>query len=386
MTKFYKAELGSLARRSGEAMTPVWWAACLVYVMIPLGLVWSVLPRVFQESILASSALPKSGNNSGAANYCGRTSTTGAKSMVIAFFTLLSIVMATVFPTLLWAEGEGYPESSRDIRFSLSVTPTYQFPAHVDGGGKLSVVSYHLRADAKKQINPELGLGLGLTYEFDDYHFSGVTAFPVGVPWKQVQRLGISVPIFYSFADKWMLLIVPSAQFSGELGAKFGDALSYGGVVSASYAFRPNLNLGVGVGAYSNLEKVSVFPFLAVNWQITDQLRLTNPFRTSPAGPAGLELSYNLNRSWEIGVGGAYRSYRFRLDQNGSIPNGIGESRRVPIFARLSYNLSPAFGADLYGGATIINKLWLDAPNGNDLYSTKYAVAPLVGLTLRGRF
>jgi hypothetical protein len=385
MTKFYKAELGSLARRSGEAMTPVWWAACLVYVLTPLGLVRFVLPRIFQERFLASSALPTSGNNSGAANYCGRTSTTGAKSMVIAFFTLLSIVMATVFPTLLWAEGAGYPEPSRDIRFSLAVTPTYQFPAHVDGGGKLSVVSYHLRADAKKQINPELGLGLGLTYEFDDYHFSGVTAFPVGVPWKQVQRLGISVPIFYS-ADKWMLLLVPSAQFSGELGAKFGDALAYGGVVSASYALRPNLNLGVGVGVYSNLEKVSVFPYLAVNWQITDQLRLTNPFRTSPAGPAGLELSYNLNRSWEIGVGGAYRSYRFRLDQNGSIPNGIGESRRVPIFARLSYNLSPAFGADLYGGAAIINKLWLDASNGNDLYSTKYAVAPLVGLTLRARF
>jgi hypothetical protein len=140
------------------------------------------------------------------------------------------------------------------------------------------------------------------------------------------------------------------------------------------------------VGAYSNLEKVSVFPFLAVNWQITDQLRLTNPFRTSPAGPAGLELSYNLNRNWEIGVGGAYRSYRFRLDQNGSIPNGIGESRRVPIFARLSYNLSPAFGADLYGGVAIINKLWIDTPNGDDLYSTKYAVAPLVGLTLRARF
>ena len=335
---------------------------------------------------LASLSLPKSDNNLGGANYYGRASATGAKSLVFTLFALLSIAITTVFPTLLWAEGEGYPEPSRDIRFSLSVTPTYQFPVHVDGGGTLSVISYHLRADAKKQINPKLGLGLGLTYEFDDYHFSGVTAFPVGVPWKQVQRLGISTPIFYSFADKWMLLIVPSAQFSGELGARFGDAIAYGGVVSASYALRPNLNLGVGVGAYSNIEKVSVFPYLAVNWQITDRLRLTNPFRTSPAGPAGLELSYNLDRNWEIGFGGAYRSYRFRLDQNGSISNGIGESRRVPIFARLSYNLSPAFGADLYGGAAIINKLWLDAPNGNELYSTKYAVAPLVGLTLRARF
>ena len=97
-------------------------------------------------------------------------------------------------------------------------------------------------------------------------------------------------------------------------------------------------------------------------------------------------MSYQFNHKWEIGVGGAYRSYRFRLDPNGSIPNGIGEARRVPIFARLSYNFSPAFGADLYGGAAIINKLWLDAPNGNDLYSAKYAVSPLVGLTLKGRF
>ena len=48
MAKFYKAELGSLARRFGEAMTPVWWATCLVYVLIPLGIVWFVLPRVFQ--------------------------------------------------------------------------------------------------------------------------------------------------------------------------------------------------------------------------------------------------------------------------------------------------------------------------------------------------
>lgn len=46
MTKFYKTELGSLARRSGDALAPVWWAAFLVYVLIPLGLVLFVLPRV----------------------------------------------------------------------------------------------------------------------------------------------------------------------------------------------------------------------------------------------------------------------------------------------------------------------------------------------------
>ncbi len=50
MAKFYKTELGPLARRSGEAMAPVWWAAFLVYALIPLGLVLFVLPRVSPET------------------------------------------------------------------------------------------------------------------------------------------------------------------------------------------------------------------------------------------------------------------------------------------------------------------------------------------------
>lgn len=51
MTSFYKAELGPLARRSGEAFAPVWWAAALVYVLIPLGIVLFVVPRVSPESL-----------------------------------------------------------------------------------------------------------------------------------------------------------------------------------------------------------------------------------------------------------------------------------------------------------------------------------------------
>lgn len=55
MAKFYKAELGSLARRSGEAMAPVWWAAFLVYVLIPLGVIVFVLPRVSPDNSSAAA-------------------------------------------------------------------------------------------------------------------------------------------------------------------------------------------------------------------------------------------------------------------------------------------------------------------------------------------
>ncbi len=55
MAKFYKAELAPLARRSGEAMAPVWWAAFLVYILIPLGIMLFVVPRVSPENLAASA-------------------------------------------------------------------------------------------------------------------------------------------------------------------------------------------------------------------------------------------------------------------------------------------------------------------------------------------
>lgn len=41
----YAQNIGTLLRRSGEAMTPIWWAAAVVYVCIAVGIVVFVLPK-----------------------------------------------------------------------------------------------------------------------------------------------------------------------------------------------------------------------------------------------------------------------------------------------------------------------------------------------------
>jgi hypothetical protein len=266
------------------------------------------------------------------------------------------------------------------------VAPIYRFPADVDGGGTLNVFSLYFSANVIKQINEKLGVGLSFIYEFDNYDFSGLQGFFVPRPWKEVQRLGFSVPIFYSFKDKWKLILIPSIQFSGEFGARFGDALVYGAAAGVSYAFGPKVALGIGVAGYVNLEEARVFPFPIIKLKLSDRFRLTNPFRTGPAGPAGLELSYKLNRQWEIGIGGAYRAYRFRLDFNGPIPNGIGEYKSVPVFVRLAYRQSPALKIDIYGGVSFLNKLYVNDRDGDELYRTKHDVTPLVGMSISGRF
>lgn len=44
MGPFYIRELGPLARSSGQGFAPVVWAAVLVYLLIPLGIIVFVLP------------------------------------------------------------------------------------------------------------------------------------------------------------------------------------------------------------------------------------------------------------------------------------------------------------------------------------------------------
>jgi uncharacterized membrane protein len=57
MSDFYKGELGSLARRQGDSLNPILWAVVAVYLILPLGIIWFVLPRVSEASPVLSAAL-----------------------------------------------------------------------------------------------------------------------------------------------------------------------------------------------------------------------------------------------------------------------------------------------------------------------------------------
>ena len=52
MSRFYLNELGPMAREKDGAFAPVIWAAVLVYVLIPLGIVLFVLPGLPAENFI----------------------------------------------------------------------------------------------------------------------------------------------------------------------------------------------------------------------------------------------------------------------------------------------------------------------------------------------
>jgi len=304
----------------------------------------------------------------------------------ILCLTIVVTIFMVVLPSTSCAQTDGYNPAGNSVNFSFSASTVYQFNANIDDGGTLHVARYNAALDLSGRASRDLRLGLSLAYEYDDYDFSGLTKFPVARPWSEVNRFGISAPVHYTFTDNWKLFVSPSVQWAGESHAKWDDALSYGAVAGISYKIRPDAVIGLGAGVYSNIEDTTVFPYITVNWQMTERLRLINPFRTSPAGPAGLELVYAIDKYWETGLGAAYRSYRFRLEENGPIPNGIGEYKTVPVFARFPYKFTLQIYIDAYGGATFVNKIYIEDQDGDELFSTKTDIAPLIGLTFVARF
>jgi len=57
MQGFYIKELGPYARVRGTTIMPVYWAAAIVYLLLPLGIVLFALPRVDPSNLAVSSLL-----------------------------------------------------------------------------------------------------------------------------------------------------------------------------------------------------------------------------------------------------------------------------------------------------------------------------------------
>jgi hypothetical protein len=296
---------------------------------------------------------------------------------------ILSVALLfTIFSPGAQAQPAGPGDTKRTF-YSFSFSPIYQFESDFGKGGSFSVQRYGFNFDTSTPVANSLRAGISLGYEFDKYHFSGTTAFAGADPWNDIHRVSAGLPVSYRMTDSWSLFISPQVESYGQSGvANWKDALGYGAIFAVSYRVSPGLTLGAGAGVFDRMGETKVFPYIAIDWKITEELRLNNPFRTSPSGPAGLELSYRISDRWEIAAGGAYRSLRFRLDDSGVAPNGIGEVESTVGYARLTYRMGRDFKLDLYGGAAFNGKMRIAGSNGAELGSDDFKTAPLMALSL----
>jgi len=273
------------------------------------------------------------------------------------------------------------------VTSSASITGVTQFDTDLDGGGQFHWGGVIVSGSVSRQFTPQWSAGFSARYDYEEWKFyNELSAFPAGAPWGKINRPNIGLNVTYAAAPDLVFSVAPAIEWGFESGANTGDAISAGAVMTALKVFGPGKVLGVGVGVFRQIDETKVFPFLIVNWKLTDQLRLTNPLPAGPSGGAGLELAYAIDDHWEVAGGGAYRSYRFRLKSDGPYPDGIGESTSIPLFARIGRKFGEASRFDFYAGIATGGKLTVMDTNGNDIANDGYKTAPAIGLTLSSRF
>jgi hypothetical protein len=266
-------------------------------------------------------------------------------------------------------------------RPSFSITPVYQGSGDLDGGGNYSVGSVFLRAGLTRDLGRGNRAGVVFNYDYSDYSFSNPLSFGGVAPWGSVKRYGMSAPLSFMLDDGWSAGVTPSIDWFGERDADTSESLTWGAIFTAIKRFDNGNRLGLGFGAFDRIEETRIFPFLLVDWRLSERWRLVNPLQAGPTGPAGLELDYRLDSGWNMGLGAAWRSNRFRLDKTGSVANGIGEERSTPVFLRATRNWGDSMALNIYAGIVTNGRLRVEDASGNGLREVNTGSAPLFGAT-----
>ena len=261
-----------------------------------------------------------------------------------------------------------------------------QLKADLDGGGKAGWNSLGVNLNVAHQFSPKLSASVSAGYAQEDWRFDSPTVFGAGAPWGRIDRPSLGFNVSYATSADLAWFVAPQFQWAYESGASASDGLNYGAVFGVTKVFSPTLVVGFGLGVFRQIDDTKYFPFLIVNWQINDKLRLSNPLPAGPAGGAGLELVYAFDSGWELAGGAAYRDYRFRLNEDAAAPGGLGRNTGVPVFARLTRKFGPAARIDFYAGLVAGGKLRLLDTNGETLQSADYGTAPLFGISGSFRF
>lgn len=283
------------------------------------------------------------------------------------------------------------PEST--IASNLSLGYVHFFDASFGAGATGTVsenrlyASYTLGRDLKEDAT----WGLGFNYTGAWYNFAGATPLdpaPGVEPWDAVTSLLIGPSLDVKLDEHWNAFGRVFVGFSGENNADAWNSATGGGAIGASYSFDKDLTLGLGVLGVSQIEdNALVIPLLIINWNITDSLRVTNV-----AGPSaytttnGLEIVWRMNEKFELSFGGRWELDRFRLDDDATNPNGVGQDKGLPIWIRGTFFASKTARIDLLGGVRIGSEFNLYDQNGNGLTSSDVDAQPFLGVFVSFEF
>ncbi|MEL7012529.1 MAG: hypothetical protein AAFO72_04530 [Pseudomonadota bacterium] len=267
--------------------------------------------------------------------------------------------------------------------FSVQGGAIHQFDTDIDSGGSFSVSRGYIEPGVSYVLGPLGSIGLSLGYGYSDYSFSS-TSFR---PWSEVNDLSFSIPIRWAVSPDFQVFASPSVRFDWESGADMEDGFTAGAIVGAGWRVNENLFIGPGAGVFSGLEEgTNVFPVLILNWQIADSLSLRTGSGLGASRGPGLSLEWDASQDWSFGLGARYEEVRFKLDDQGIAPGGVGEDRAVPIFLTANWEGSENASLTAIAGVETAGRLSVENTARQVVSRTDYDPGVFLGFAFRVRF
>ncbi|MCF7993084.1 MAG: TonB-dependent receptor [Thiohalocapsa sp.] len=272
-------------------------------------------------------------------------------------------------------------------RINVETGATYQWESGIDDGGDVSMDSWAVSIGASRAWTPTLRAGVSAGFLERRYAFSGSQGFGGLDPWDDVTDVSLSASLNWRADDRWNVFAVPTVRWAAERGASLDDGRTEGLLAAASYRVNDRLSIGPGFGVFSELEdSTDWFPILAIDWRITDTLSLrTGGGFAATRGP-GLFFNWKPSERWHFSLGGRYEKIRFRLDDDGIAPDGIGQERSIPVFLGVTRNFGNLGSFSLIAGSELGGQLRIEDEDGQRLYDSDYDTSPFAGATLDLRF
>jgi hypothetical protein len=272
-------------------------------------------------------------------------------------------------------------------RLALDAGAVKQFESGLDSGGDFDVSRFYLRFSATRDIGSAWNAGVSLGYGESRYAFSGDSGLGAADPWDNIREARISVPVRYRANNGWTFVGIPSLRFSGESGASSSDSTRWGLLAAAAYRFNDRLTIGPGLGVFSEIEdSTDVFPLVLIDWKITDSVSLRTGRGLAASRGPGISLVWTPAQDWRLSLDARYEKTRFRLDDSGPVPDGVGQDRSIPISLSATYLAATDWELTLLGGVELEGQLRLEDADGNRLAETDYDSAPFAGAIFRFRF
>ncbi len=255
----------------------------------------------------------------------------------------------------------------KEIRFFATGSADYYSAARNRGrtGGQLASATLDAAITAAIPIDEQTDATLTFSqsstgYDFDSFGAFGAASDPIDFG----LRVGLGGTITHSFDPQWSIFGGARLNSSGEIGADFGDTLTYGGFVGLMHHFHEDLSIGLAIGGFSKLEDdFNLFPIPTIQWQIDDYWRFVLG-ATSTAGQPGAEITYFINDKWEVGGSITYDFKQFRLEEdNNDLPDGVFEDWSVPIMFITTWKPEPNLSVSGRIGAVVYREVSLRDTN-----------------------